>query len=589
MAQPLIFDKYEVLNRLAVGGMGEIFLARQHGVAGFDRLVILKSLLPDLAEQPGFVEQFLDEARLLATLNHPNVVSIYEVGAWQGTYYIVMEYIAGETLAVLLRASLLTGTPLTYPVMARILHDAALGLDHAHQACDSQGRNLGIVHRDVTPQNLMVRTDGVTKVVDFGIAMGALRSTRTASGVLKGKLPYMPPEQLQHGELDARADQWSLGVVLWECLARRVLFDTTNEVDTMVAILHKKIPTPSSVVPEIPPELEAIAMRMLARKREDRYESLAEVADELRAYMDTVSAEAAPAAVAAFVQQAAGQRIRSKTPAAASRPRSDFLFPLAPKTGASRPGAAPAQPAAAEEEAEEAEQDPEEKASSAGKKIGLALGAAVALLAAAGLAVFGPWKAPIAGEDAAVAAAARPEPPDAAARPPGPDAAAPGPDAAAPEPPATALVSSEPSRARVYLADRLIGETPLRIDTLPPDTEHQLVLEKEGFAQAIARVKPVRGETTRVTVKLRKGAAKPRPRPTPTPADAKEGYLSLKTTPWTEVTIDSQPFGTTPLFKIKLAPGAHAVELVNGEEGIRLRRSVTIQPGETTKLDWALK
>ncbi|MGC4123289.1 MAG: serine/threonine-protein kinase [Myxococcales bacterium] len=350
MDQPLIFGKYEVLNRIAIGGMGEIFLARQ---VDLDRLVILKSMLPDLAEQQGFVHQFLDEARVLATLNHPNVVSVYEAGSFQGTYYIVMEYVAGETLAVLLRASLLTGTPLTYPVMARIIHDAALGLDHAHSACNMQGRNLGIVHRDVTPQNLMVRTDGVTKVVDFGIAMGALRQTRTASGVLKGKLPYMPPEQLQHGELDARADQWSLGVVLWECLARRVLFDTTNEVDTMVAVLHKKIPTPSSVVPDIPPELEAIAMRMLERKRDDRFASLAEVADELRAYIDQFSAEATQAAVAAFVQQAAGQRIRSKTPAAASKPRGDFLFDLTPKgTPHPKPSPKPQTEAAAEQEPE---------------------------------------------------------------------------------------------------------------------------------------------------------------------------------------------------------------------------------------------
>ncbi|HEY3450623.1 MAG TPA: serine/threonine-protein kinase [Myxococcales bacterium] len=586
MDQPLIFDKYEVLNRIAVGGMGEIFLARQHGVAGFDRLVILKSLLPDLAEQPGFVEQFFDEARLLATLNHPNIVSIYEVGAWKGIYYIAMEYIAGETLAVLLRASLVTGTPLTYPVMARIVHDAALGLDHAHKACDSQNRNLGIVHRDVTPQNLMVRTDGVTKVVDFGIAMGALRSTRTASGVLKGKLPYMPPEQLQHGELDARADQWSLGVVLWECLARRVLFDTTNEVDTMVAVLHKKIPKPSSVVPDIPPELEDVAMRMLERKREDRYESLQEVADDLRVYMDAASAEATPAAVAAFVQQAAGERIRSKTPAAASKPRGDFLFALTPKGTSLQPKGSPAP----------AEPEPAEPPSSSGKRVGLLLGAAVALLAAGGVAVWGPWRAAAPLEDEADAAAA--VAPDAARRRPGPDAAAPGPDAAPPtppEPPTAALISSEPSGARVYLSNRLIGETPLRLDTLPPDTEQQLVVEKDGFAQEIARVKLVRGETTEVNVKLRKGAGKPKPRTQPPPppanaqADAKEGFLSLNTTPWTEVTIAGQPFGTTPLFRIKLAPGSHVVELVNGEEGIRQKRTVAIKAGETTKLDLVLK
>src|SRR5262245_4910861 len=149
----LVFDKYEVLKRLAVGGMGEIFLARQHGVAGFDRLAILKSLLPDLAESSEAVDQFLDEARVAATLNHPNIVSIYEVGKWDGVYFIAMEYIEGENVGILVRTVKERKLHIPFAVSARIIHDAAIGLDHAHNARSPNGTPLMIVHRDVSPQN----------------------------------------------------------------------------------------------------------------------------------------------------------------------------------------------------------------------------------------------------------------------------------------------------------------------------------------------------------------------------------------------------------------------------------------------------
>ncbi|RMH16426.1 MAG: serine/threonine protein kinase, partial [Gemmatimonadetes bacterium] len=171
--------------------MGEVFLARQTGVA-VDRLVILKSLLPELAEQEGFVDQFLDEARVAATLNHPNIVGIYEVGLWNGQYFIAMEFIHGGDLARLQRAAAKKRVSCPYQVSARMIADAALGLDHAHHAVGMDGQPLHIVHRDISPQNIMVRGDGVTKVVDFGIAKAANRATRTATGMLKGKLQYMP-------------------------------------------------------------------------------------------------------------------------------------------------------------------------------------------------------------------------------------------------------------------------------------------------------------------------------------------------------------------------------------------------------------
>ncbi|HEY4222347.1 MAG TPA: serine/threonine-protein kinase, partial [Myxococcota bacterium] len=252
-AGDLVFGRYQIIRRLAVGGMGEVFLARQSGVAGFDRLVILKSLLPDLALQDDFVNQFLDEARVAATLNHPNIVSIYEVGQWNGTYFIAMEYIRGDNLSRLQRASERAKRKIPLDVAAFIIHDAAHALDHAHKALDLKGAPLHIVHRDVSPQNIMVRTDGVTKVVDFGIAKAANRSSRTATGLLKGKVQYMAPEQVQGVELDGRADQFALGVVLWEMVAGRKLFQGGNDIDILRAVISAPIPRASSVVPDLPP------------------------------------------------------------------------------------------------------------------------------------------------------------------------------------------------------------------------------------------------------------------------------------------------------------------------------------------------
>ncbi|SVE29784.1 uncharacterized protein METZ01_LOCUS482638, partial [marine metagenome] len=211
----LIFGKYRIIKRLAIGGMGEIFLARQSDTL-IDRYVILKSLLSDLAANQSFVEQFLGEARVAATLNHPHIVSIYEVGAWDGIYFIAMEYIDGPDLAKLLGAAVRARRLISPPLAAKIALDAATALEHATEARDADGNPLNIVHRDISPQNVMLRRDGVTKVVDFGIARAANLASRTLTGQVKGKLAYMPPEQLLGEKVDWRADQYALGVVLWE-------------------------------------------------------------------------------------------------------------------------------------------------------------------------------------------------------------------------------------------------------------------------------------------------------------------------------------------------------------------------------------
>ncbi|RJS21869.1 serine/threonine protein kinase [Corallococcus sp. H22C18031201] len=308
---PLVFGRYAVLNRLAVGGMGEIFLARQVGVSGFERPVILKNLLPDLLDQEGSLEMFLDEARVAGRLNHPNVVSVYEVGEWGGTFYIAMEYIEGENLGRLARTALRAGTPLGPAVCAEIIRDAALGLDHAHHAVDAEGAPLELVHRDISPQNIMVRLDGVTKVVDFGVAKATNRSTRTRTGILKGKLRYMSPEQVRNQPLDGRSDQFALGVVLWELVTQRVLVESDNPAEAMRRIALTPAPRPSSLVAGVSPLLENIILRMLAKPREQRFERCADVARALQAYLDETPRTNANG-VSATLERLVGESVRAR-------------------------------------------------------------------------------------------------------------------------------------------------------------------------------------------------------------------------------------------------------------------------------------
>ncbi|WP_223639233.1 protein kinase [Corallococcus sp. EGB] len=307
----LIFGRYAVLRRVAVGGMGEIFLARQVGVSGFERPVILKSLLPDLLEHEGSVEMFLDEARVAAHLNHPNVVSLYEVGAWQGTFYIAMEYIEGENLGRLAKAAQRAGTPLPHRVCAQMIRDAALGLDHAHHARDSQGQPMELVHRDISPQNIMVRLDGLAKVVDFGVAKATIRASRTRTGVLKGKLRYMSPEQVRNEPVSGTSDQFALGVVLWELCTRRPFIDTDNPAEAMRRIALAAVPRPSQFVEGLSPLLEQIILRMLHRAPAQRFARCADVARALQAYLDEVP-EAPEESVSAVVTRLVGDAVLAR-------------------------------------------------------------------------------------------------------------------------------------------------------------------------------------------------------------------------------------------------------------------------------------
>lgn len=281
------FGNYELIRRLAQGGMAEVYLARFSGVEGFERQVVIKRMLPELAGRKDFVDMFLDEARLAARFNHPNIVQVYELGEKAGSYFMSMEYVDGPHLGVLFAHSLRIKKALPLSLCAYVLARAAEGLHHAHELKDGSGQPLNIVHRDVSPQNILVSRDGDVKVMDFGVAKASANTTHTRTGVIKGKIGYMSPEQCLANPLDRRTDVFALGIVLYELVTRRRLFRDKSDLVVMQKITMEDVAPPSSVNPRIPPELDELIMRCLRRTLSERTASALQLSDELDTWLAT--------------------------------------------------------------------------------------------------------------------------------------------------------------------------------------------------------------------------------------------------------------------------------------------------------------
>lgn len=278
--------RYRILSELGRGGMATVYLAVTHGPGGVHKLVVLKALLPELAAEPGALTMFLDEARLAAQLNHANVVQTYEVGTEGDRHVIVMEYLEGQALSTILRRGQAIGQPLPIAMHLRIISAVLEGLQYAHELSAYDGSPLTLVHRDVSPQNVFVTYDGQVKVLDFGIAKASSSSTNTATGVVKGKIAYMAPEQMVAEGVDRRADVYSVGCMLWALATGRKLWKDTSDVQILRAVLHGEVAPPRSVNPECDEELDRIVMKALAAHREHRYQSALELQDDLERYCD---------------------------------------------------------------------------------------------------------------------------------------------------------------------------------------------------------------------------------------------------------------------------------------------------------------
>jgi eukaryotic-like serine/threonine-protein kinase len=273
-------DRYELIAEIASGGMATVMLARLAGAGGFSRLFAIKLLHPHLANDPQFVDMLLDEARLAAQIHHANAVPIIDVCQSSLGLYLVMDYIEGFSFSRILGTPLLTQTE-RIRVGVQALLGVLAGLDAAHNLTDDRGAAIGLVHRDVSPQNVLIGIDGAGRIADFGIAHAGTRITQTQPGTVKGKIAYMAPEQATGGALDRRADVFSVGVMLWECLTAKRLFKAPNEAATLLKLLEDPIRPPSTIQPAAPVELDAICARALARPPEARYASAHEMASDL--------------------------------------------------------------------------------------------------------------------------------------------------------------------------------------------------------------------------------------------------------------------------------------------------------------------
>ena len=299
---------YDRLLDLASGGMGTVEIARQRGARGFERLVVVKRIHPHLAAIRDFSDMFVDEARLSSQIRDPNVVPVDDVVDRDGDLFLVQPYVESVPLSTLLAAAADKGEQLAPELVARIVSDALAGLDGAHHAVDLRGEPLAIVHRDVSPQNILVGTDGRSRVIDFGIAKAARRITSTQSGTIKGKIAYMAPEALRRTPIDARADVFSAGVVLYEALTGARPFDGEDEGDTLLSILMGDPPPPSSIVPSLPPGVDEVTAKALTADRDERHASAAELQDALQRAIPP----APPRDVARAVERLCGESLAER-------------------------------------------------------------------------------------------------------------------------------------------------------------------------------------------------------------------------------------------------------------------------------------
>ena len=623
-----VLGRYTLLAKIGHGGMADIYLARQAGPRGFERLCALKVMKELIAGADDHYDMFLDEARIAAQLSHPNIAQIFDFGEEQGRLYIAMEYLAGETLrAVIKKAGEL---PLNFA--AQWISLAAGALDYAHCCKDVAGRSLNIVHRDISPENLFVTYQGALKVLDFGIAKASMRTTQTAAGLVKGKVAYMSPEQLQGRELDGRSDVFALGMVLYELLAGPP-FDRKSAAPVEFLTGMRPLPSVREKNPAVPPGLEQIVSGALERDRDERIHSALELQRMLEAWLrenDAVSASSVSSWMeerfaqrvadrAALVQDALSGALAPAKPPGPSpsdaRPRTEpvpvlvlnMSKPAAPKVefgGAAAearpitqkellpdvppaeqaplpPVTVPGQPAL---EAPPATARPPENSLSGAiqrPRRPLFIGAAAVVLLLGGLG----WLVLRGGGEPAPA-------------PPAPVAA-----------PVLAKwsVTTTPVGATIRVDGVDVGPAPRSLELAPG--KHVIAATAPFFDTAQQDIEAKVGETRDLALML---AAHTQPdtvavpTPAPTPAEPPEaaaddapnaapephankphaprppGKLTLDTVPWTSVFEGKKHLGDTPLFQVNLPSGSHELKLVNEQAHVHKTVRVVIKPGQVT-------
>lgn len=308
----MLFGKYCLLERVSVGGMAEIFRAKPFNAPASQKHLALKRILPHLAEDDEFVQMFIDEATLTVQLLHPNIVRTWELGRFHTSPYILMEFISGHDLLEMQRRLRGQQTIMDVAMACYIVREIALGMDYVHAKTDENGQPLHIIHRDISPQNILVTYGGNVKIIDFGIAKGTFQETRTQVGVLKGKFGYMSPEQVRGLTIDHRSDLFSIGTLLWELLTNRRLFRGSNEYETIQLLREPEIVPPSRYNPAIPAEVDRIVAKSLAAQREERHQTGGELAADLHRFLSAGPRPFGSAEMSAWMSQTFGEEIEAE-------------------------------------------------------------------------------------------------------------------------------------------------------------------------------------------------------------------------------------------------------------------------------------
>ncbi len=546
--------KYEVIKHLATGGMAEIYLARVGTLPGLEKLVVLKRILPELASRDDIVQMFVDEARIATMLDHPNVVQTFDAGVVDGKPFLAMEYLHGEPVSALMPALIRQGERLPLEHALTIVIGVLAGLHYAHEKVGFDGRALNIVHRDVTPQNVIVTYDGGVKLVDFGIARSAQRIGRTRYGTIKGKVPYMSPEQCQGEPLDRRSDLFSVGIMLYELTLGRRLFRGKGDYDVLKQIVESPVTPPRQIDPGYDAALEAIVMRALDKDRARRPQTARELHGELEVVARAAGLSVSSLALQQLMERCFGSKIQVLREAQAQG--NVELLSLVVDNGLGSEELDELPPSATAPLAPPDEEEPTRVATPAGRPAlappvrswrGAWLAGAALVGALAGVATFllvRPSPLPVASPQGPIA------PPVTAPPVTAPPVTAPPVTA----PPVTAPPVTPPAKVA----------TPKR-SSLPLRPSEPKVVRRAAVPA---------GPTPRP-------AAPPTPRPAP-PPDKGKGKLVLASSPWCRVAIDGVDRGPTPL-RLDLPAGEHVVELTNAEFKISRRITVAIHANQTVR------
>lgn len=575
------FGKYQLFASLGRGGMADVFLSVARGQMGFSKLAVIKRLRQALAEEAAFRNMFLDEARLAARLNHPNIVHTYEVGEQGGVYFIAMEYLEGQALNKVVREAIRRGVTIEPEIAARVIADALAGLGYAHELRDYDGRPLSIIHRDVSPHNIFVTYDGHTKVVDFGIAKAALSSTETEVGVLKGKVAYMSPEQAMGERIDGRSDLFAMGIVLWELVAHQRLMAGESAANTLHKLMSEPIPRLSEVVPTIDAGLDAIVARALEKDPNARFQSAAEMREALESWLGSRAQKAR--------QEDVARTMLSLFASVRDEVKRQIQRHMASVTAAANTQELQALTAASLERMAQSGANVSGQllrlgTAGSGSGSGVVASFGGRLSTAAGPA-SSPIHPPLLSQTAPPPAKSSPlilvitigcfvlaallivvfglRPPEGGAPPNSAEIDAPPP----PAPPTAPIVTSEEAPASSASAT---SSAPTSAPTSAgPKTKPPV---------ATPPAKPVQ----------RGPALPPKPvtPPAPPPAAPAEepGFVTVSAYPWAKVTEGGKVVcAVTPCSKVPLSPGAHTLTFENGEQpGMKKTVSVVVKAGETT-------